>query len=392
MKILHILILVFLISFGTVACVAFTPTLPAIVQSFGIPKRTAELTVIVFLAGYAIGQLLYGPVANRFGSRNAIRVAALFTILASIGCIASDITHSFNLLLAARFVLALGAGGGLTLAILITNKYFGPKDSPRILSLITMGFSIPPAIAVFICSYLLLFFDWSSAFSFMFAYGIFIFALSFLFPEVIVKKNLDALNPKTLWESYKKQLTKQVVFGGLLIGIMTSFVFIFSDLSPFIAMQIMDTNPKLYGVYNFLPMLGMVIGALLANASGKHLTPKKMIHIGLFILTAGVIILMITLTKAQHDDFSLFLPMIIIYIGFSFIYGNAVARALAGIEDKSNATSIVNFINMSSATCIVLVLKSFSVKSALILPSVYGTLIFVAIFWHFLTVRYEKKL
>ncbi len=114
MKMKYLLILMLLISFGSIGAVSFTPGLPMIAPFFAISSQKSELTVTWYLLGYTIGQLLYGPLANRYGSRNTIIISAILEIIGATGCIASYHLHSFELLIISRAVMALGAGGGLT--------------------------------------------------------------------------------------------------------------------------------------------------------------------------------------------------------------------------------------------------------------------------------------
>jgi DHA1 family bicyclomycin/chloramphenicol resistance-like MFS transporter len=95
--------LLLLISFGAVSAVLFTPALPQIKNYFGISQVLAELTVSLFLAGYAIGQLPYGAISNRFGRKPALFFAIALTIVGTILCIFSANLNCFPLLFISHF-------------------------------------------------------------------------------------------------------------------------------------------------------------------------------------------------------------------------------------------------------------------------------------------------
>ncbi len=384
MKIRYLLILMLLISFGSIGAVAFTPALPMIAQFFAISSATAELTVTWYLLGYTIGQLLYGPLANRYGSKNTIIIGAVIEIIGAIGCIASYYTHSFELLIVSRFIMALGAGGGLTMSFTISSKLCSPKEHARITSLLIIAFAITPGIGVFIGGILVSSYAWVSAFYFMLIYGIIILLLGITLPEVFTQKKLDALNPRKLLYNYLNQFKRPVVFGGLLVGSGTCITYTFAILAPFIAMDTIGISPKAYGIYNFIPVLGMLLGSLLASHLSKRLTSKKSIKLGLFISLVGVLLLFFCLMLFSHNVLSLFAPVMIIYIGLSFIFGNSSALALRETDDKSNASALMSFINMSSAVITIMLLSFFSIHVAIMLPLLYlGYLLFGTV-WYFM--------
>ena len=188
MKIKYLLILMLLISFASIGAVAFTPGLPMIATYFSISSQKAGFTVIWYLVGYTIGQLIYGPLANRFGSKKTLVISASIEMLGAAGCISSGYMHSFEVLVISRFIMALGAGGGLTLSFTILSKLSSVKDSARLISLLTVALAVTPGIGVFIGGMLVSGFGWTSSFYFMFVYGLVVLLLSLALPEVFSEK------------------------------------------------------------------------------------------------------------------------------------------------------------------------------------------------------------
>ena len=384
MKIKYLLILMLLISFGSIGAVAFTPGLPMIAQFFAISSAKAELTVTWYLFGYTIGQLLYGPLANRYGSKNTIVVGAVIEIIGAIGCIASYYANSFELLIVSRFIMALGAGGGLTMSFTISSTLCSHKENASVLSLLTIAFAITPGIGVFIGGVLVSYYDWISTFYFMVLYGFIILLLGRTLPEVFAEKKMDSLNPRKLLHNYLNQFNRPVIFGGLLMGSGTCIVYTFAALAPFIAMDVIGVTPQIYGLYNFIPVIGMLIGSLLASHFSKIYTPEKSIKLGLLTILAGVSLLFLGFVLFAHNILSLFVPMFVIYIGSSFLFGNGSALALRNADDKSNASALMSFINTSSAAIAVMLLAFFPIRTAIILPLLYLGYLLLGSIWFLL--------
>ena len=96
--------LLLLISFASVNAVLFTPALPEIAEYFHINADIAEHTVTFFLMGYALGQLIYGPLANRFGRKPALYLGITLQIISCFICVLSSVVDAYWLLLVGRFL------------------------------------------------------------------------------------------------------------------------------------------------------------------------------------------------------------------------------------------------------------------------------------------------
>ncbi|MDQ5920314.1 MAG: hypothetical protein QG673_370 [Pseudomonadota bacterium] len=389
MKVKHILALMLLISFGSIGAVIFTPGLPAIAAYFMISNQTAELTVTWYLVGYAFGQLIYGALANRFGSRITIAIGACLASIGALGCILSYPLHSFTLLVIARFIMALGAASGLKMTFTLSHKLFTHEESASVLGLLTCAFAITPGLGVFIGGIVVSYFNWSAPFYLMVVYALAVLILAIALPEVYNIKDYDALQLGNLINNYLLQFKDpSIIVGGLLVGLGSCIVYTFAALAPFIAMNIMHVTPSSYGIYNFVPCIGILAGSLLSNYLGKIWLPNKSLKFGLSISLIGAILLAVLLCLFIDQALSLFIPMVIIYFGLSFIFGNSAALALQYAKDKSNASAVMSFINMGSAFLVITVLGFYTISTPIILPIIYLGLLSLGVLWYIILIRH----
>ena len=143
--------LIILVSFASVAAVLFTPGLPVLQREFQLDTAQTQLTISLFLLGYTIGPLIYGPLANRHGRKNMLYCGISIAFVASLFCAISSYSASFNLFLLARFMSAIGASAGLTLTFTIVNDVFTDIDYRRtMIAYVTLAFAIMPGLAVFV--------------------------------------------------------------------------------------------------------------------------------------------------------------------------------------------------------------------------------------------------
>ncbi len=371
-----------LISFGSIGAVSLTPALPQITEYFSISPQQAGSCISLYLIGYTLGQLFYGPLVNRFGSRTTIIIGASIEIIGAVLCILAEPLNSFNLLLIARIIMAIGAGSGLTLALTISSKLSTAQDSGRNISLLTIAFAITPGIGVFAGGWLLTIANWTSSFYLMAAYGVMILLLGLQLPEVISSRNPHALQIAKLISNYLAQLKfLPTICGGLLLGSATSIIYGFAALAPFISINLMQITPSQYGSYNLIPVIGMLLGSIISSYLGKSYSSHNILKLGLTIVSIGAILALVLLNCLPEQALSLFMPTTIVYIGLPLVFANASSLTLTNAQDKSNASAMLSFINLSSAVVVTLLLTLISIHSVLTIAILFVVFSIFAIIW-----------
>ncbi len=363
--------LLLLISFASVNAVLFTPALPNIVHFFGIGEDTAQQTITWFLVGYAIGQLVYGPIANRFGRKPALYAGISLQIVSSLLCVLAGIIHEYGLLVVARFMLALGSGVGLKMTYTLVNECYEPKIASQKISYLMLAFAITPGLGVAVGGILNTYYGWTSCFYAGAIYGLVLLFFVARLPETQTTLNLNALKMKHLVHEYGTQFKNiQLMTGGLLMGASTCFVYVFAAVAPFIAIDIFGLTSSEYGLANIIPPIGLILGSVVGARLSKTYPLESIIRAGILIASLGTVLMFVAMFMQLPILFSLFLPMIIIYFGLCFILANASVIAMSHVSDKAHGSAVMNFINMGLATLVVLSLGLFSMKTML-LPAIY---------------------
>lgn len=360
-----------LISFASVNAVLFTPALPDIAHFFAISETIAQHTISWFLIGYALGQLLYGPIANRFGRKPALYLGISLQIISSLLCALSGTIHQFGLLIIARFLLALGSGVGLKMTFTLVNECYEPKIANQKISYLILAFAITPGLGVALGGVLNTWFGWQSCFYASTIYGFILLFLVTKLPETQKILDLDALTLKHLVHEYKAQFKNiRLITGALLMGSAGCFVYAFAAIAPFIAINTFGMNSTEYGLANILPPIGMILGSLVSARLAQKYLLTSVIRIGIIIAAIGSFVMLITILMHFPVIFSLFLPTLLVYFGICFIIANASTLAMMHVSDKAHGSSVMNFLNVGLSTILVLSLGLFSIKP-LTLPSVY---------------------
>lgn len=359
--------LLLMISFASVNAVLFTPALPEITQFFSISNNSAQQTITWFLIGYTFGQLIYGPIANRFGRKYALYTGIGLQIFSSLLCVISGVIHLYFLLIIGRFLVALGAGVGLKMTFTLINECYDTKTAAQKISYLLVAFAITPGLGIALGGILTEHFGWMSCFYAGTLYGLALLLLVIKLPET--KKILDheAFKIKHLLNHYWLQFKNtELVVGGLLMGSVTCFVYSFAAIAPFIAIKFFGMNSAEYGFANLLPPIGLLVGSLVSARLVKKYSLKTIMAAGIVIAVLGTLFMLVLMSLHIGAIYSIFIPTIIIYFGLCFILANASTIAMSHAEDKSHASAVMNFINMGFATCVVLSIEFFSIHLSLL--------------------------
>src|SRR5207253_1415149 len=153
------------------------PALPVLVQVFGDSPAHVQLVLSLYLGGIAAGQLIYGPVSDRFG-RRPVLIAGLGLFLAGTVLCAS--AWSLAALIVGRLLQALGACAGIVLSRAIIRDLYDREAAARGLALVMLAMTLAPAISPAVGAYLTEWFDWRAIFALLGGLGAIVFVATVL--------------------------------------------------------------------------------------------------------------------------------------------------------------------------------------------------------------------
>jgi len=359
--------LAMMISFASVNAVLFTPALPDIAQFFVITHHKAQELMTLFLIGYASGQLIYGPLANRFGRKPALYAGIILQIISSLLCVLSGIIHEYFVLILSRFLLALGSGVGLKMAFTMVNEFYTPKIASQKIAYLMLAFAVTPGLGIALGGILNTHFGWESCFYAGAIYGFILLLLVSRLEETHTNLHYNALKITSLVTAYSTQFrNNKLITGGLLMGASTAFIYIFAAAAPFIAINLLGMSSTDYGIANILPPIGLIIGSFVSAKLAKEHSLSFIIKIGIWFAFVGILLMIVIKAALSSAILSLFVPMILIYFGLSLVLPNASAIAMSHAEDKAHGSAVMNFINMGLATLAVLSLGFFPMSTILL--------------------------
>lgn len=341
------IILFILISVASVAAVIYTPALPQIKSFFNIDSDKVSWAVNLFLLGYAVGQLIYAPLSNRFNRRHTLFCGLS---LASVGagiCILSYYLQNYYVLLLGLLVTSLGSCAGLTLAFTIINDVYDAHQSRKVIPMVTLSFSIMPGLGVFVGSFLVDRFYWPVCFVFLLGYFLFVGLLVYLLPETCKRTDPNALQLSNIYGRFKEVFSSgKLWYYSLLWGFCTSIVYIFAATAPLVVITQMQVDPSVYGMFTLITSFGLLSGTLFTRLMVSLLSPVQMMISGLLIGLVGSVSFVLLSLFTVIGPWEIFCCMFFVFFGLPAIFTTASSLAAKGQNDKASASSVMTFINM----------------------------------------------
>ena len=247
---------------GTLAMHIFVPALPIAAKNLGAGMGAMQMTVSLYIFGLAVGQLLYGPLADRFGRRPVL----LFGLgLYSVAGLAAALAPEVHALITARLFQAIGGCAGLVLGRSIVRDTAGPQEATRRLALMNLMVTVGPTVAPLVGGALATAFGWRSIFYALFALGIVGLLFTWrLLPETGTPgARLDA---SALASNYKRLLASPAFLGfSVGGGCATTSMYAFIASAPFIFVDQLHRPAHEAGIYLAILVSGVWLGSFLTS-------------------------------------------------------------------------------------------------------------------------------
>ncbi len=214
-----VLLLGTLMAFGPLSIDTYLPAFPAIGRDFSASAADVQRTLSMYFAGLAIGQVIYGPLADRFGRRAPLLGGMTLYVVAAIGCATAP---TLGALTAWRFAQALGGCSGMVITRAVVRDLFPPRDMARIFSQLMLVMGVAPILAPLLGSTLLAAFGWRGIFWTLAALGVAcIIAQSLALPESLPTDRRAKAGLRTIVTTYGSlirdpRFLAPVIGGGLL--------------------------------------------------------------------------------------------------------------------------------------------------------------------------------
>ena len=332
-----ILILGALSAFGPLAIDFYLPGFPAMAQAFATDEKHIQLTLAVYFLGLSIGQLVYGPIADRFGRRVPLLVGVGLFTAASFAC---AFAPSLDWLIGARFVQALGGCAGMVLSRAIVSDKCDAVGSAKVFSQLMLVMGLAPILAPMLGGLLVNLYGWQAIFIVLTCFS----AMASLAVALGLPESLPANVPRQplsgALRQYGRLLKDREYLGHALTGgIAMAGMFAYIAGSPFVFIQLYGVPAEHYGWLFGSNAAGFIlvaqVNARLLAKRGPAFLLSRMVWL---YLAAGLTLLGIS---ALHTEqlWPLLIPLFICIASLGCIIPNASACAMSGQGARAGSAS-----------------------------------------------------
>ncbi len=331
---------------GTVAMHVFVPALPDVAAELGASAFAAQLTLTLYLCGLAGGQLVYGPVSDRFGRRPTIIFSLALYLL---GFLLAIPAATISWLIGARILQSLGGCGALVIGRAMVRDVSTSEDATRQLAVLTMAMGLTPALAPALGGFINLWFGWRAIFVVLAAVvGILLTLVLVTLPETNLHPvSLPGIRP--IVAGYRRLLRSSRYRKYLVAGACGgTSLYAFLSASPFLIMDVLHRPSSEVGIYCLVVTAGMIVGSLFARQLAGRLEIRHAARRGNMICLVGAAGLLAIALSGYLSVVTLIAPLVIYALGIGILGPNAVAGLMnVDPEAAGSASSLYGFTQMA---------------------------------------------
>lgn len=345
-----ILLLVLLVLFSPLAIDIYLPAIPQMAEQLGAEVTLMQGTITWFLFSMGLGQLLVGPLADRYG-RKPIALGGV--LLYGLSALAAGFAASLGELMLARVLQGFGACATSVAAFSVVRDSYGPKKSGQMISYLNGAICFIPALAPLLGGWLTAKAGWSANFWFMAGYAAIVGSwLLWRMPETRPGETSSS-GPLISWSRYSPVLrSPSFLFNACLCMLAMAVILAYVTAAPVQLMVKLGLDMSGFSYWFTANAALNILACFLAPRFIARFGPRRTLRIGLLVITLSAM----ALTLVQHIDHPLAMmgPVFFSSIGFAMVLGAAAGMALAPFGHcAGTAAALLGLFQMSGSGALV---------------------------------------
>ncbi|MBK7650256.1 MAG: Bcr/CflA family multidrug efflux MFS transporter [Flammeovirgaceae bacterium] len=360
----------------------YLPGFPAIANDLNTTIDRVQLSLTAYLIGISLGQLIYGPLLDRFGRKTPLYIGLMIYVLASIGC---AFTESVNSLIVMRFLQAIGGCAGIVAAQALVRDLFPVNKIAQALSLVILVIAVSPMIAPTVGAYVTAVFGWHSVFIVLAIITLIILvAVYFFLPAGKMADTTLSLRPRAVLSNYYSVASNPQFFIYTLAGgLATAAPFAYIAGSADVFMNIYGVTETQYGWIFAILASAMIGSTQLNHFLLKKYKSEEIIKVTLWYQGVVGILLVVGVYYSWFTILSLIAFLFIFLTGQGLLGPNSGALSLAPFTKNAGSASalmgswrlgaggiisaVVSFLHNQSAMPMVATMAGCTIVSLIIL-------------------------
>lgn len=329
----------------------FVPVLPEMVADFKSTPAHLQLTLSVFMFGFGAAQLVWGPLADRYGRKPMLVIGFAIYVAASIG---AWLAPTVDILIVFRFFQAVGACSVPVVCFAIVRDIYPREQMAPVMAYITAARTIAPIIAPSLGAVIALGFGWRGTFAFMSFFGLGMLAILWVYlPETHRAAKSVGGFFRQIGSNYMTLYSDPRHVGySLAAGFAFGAFFVFVSASSFVFIELVNLTPLAYALTFAVVAAGFGLGSFISARLLGRLGLDKTVMFGLVVALGGSGLLWLISALTALSVAAIVLPMIIVSIGVGLVLSNCQTGAIADHPTMAGAAASTSGFLVLTATSI----------------------------------------
>jgi DHA1 family bicyclomycin/chloramphenicol resistance-like MFS transporter len=317
---------------------SYLPAVQEIASNFGTTSSTMSYSLSTFFVGFAIGQLLYGPLLDRFGRKIPVFYGLGISMVFSLACAFSGDETTFMIF---RFIQALGASVATVAAITMVRDYFTKEESARVFSMLVLVIGSSPLLAPTIGSAISTHLGWKWIFVFLSLLAFLLFLLvSFFLPVTYQANEGISLRFRDQVSRYLTILKETQFIAYAAAGAFSfAALFIYVAGSPIIFMEVFKVSQQSFGLIFALLSTGFIGGSQLNILVLRKFSSRQIFRVALFIQVITSLVFLLGAFNGWYGQAATLVFLFLLLLCLGFISPNALSLALEPFEGNLGSAS-----------------------------------------------------
>jgi len=315
----------------------YAPSLPHLPEYFGTSESTVQLTMSLNLLAFAVGQLLFGPLSDRFGRRPVLLLGMTGFLIGSIGC---ALAQTIDGLVWARAFSGFMACSEAVIALAIIRDLYDEQGGVKILSIYEMVIALAPALGPTIGGYVFIWFGWRANFWIIAGLVAVVLLAIWIYLKESTVPDRDAMRWGRVTRGYVALLRHRLFLGHcFMLGGTLAGLFAFITAAPFIFIDRLGVATETYGIYYAMVVLSYFFACLFANRAVNRFSTRRILKAGIVLLVMGAILLIAVVQFGWESPSAITSAFSLFVFGMGLVWTTSPIEALANAPGGTGAAS-----------------------------------------------------
>ncbi len=337
-----------LVAIGPITMALYTPAMPVLAEVFSTSSSMVKLTLTAYFTGFALTQLVCGPLTDAFGRKS---VTLVFLMLYLASTVMAAFAPTIEWMLVARTMQGIGASVGVAVSRAIVRDQFTGQTSARIMNAIAMMLAIGPALAPSIGGVTLELFGWREIFWAMLIYGVvLVFGILVFLRETNAYIDPSNLKPGVLLRNYLMLLIDpRFLQPSLLVGLGIGTIYTLATILPFVLIEQVGLTPTQFGFGMMIQSGSFITGAIVTSRLLKRMDAEALLPFSLSCMVLSGLAMILLLSLAEPRFLTVMLPVGAFAFSLAMSLPSASTAALQGFPRLAgSASSMMGFMQFGA--------------------------------------------